>query len=294
MSQRVRVPTVLKSGPFTLREAELAGLTWDHLQSTSYQHLAHGTYAWVGLRADSLLMLQATLHRLPRETVFSGRTAPYLHGLDVPLCDPIHVTLPRDCGVSSRSGVRVRRSELKPEEVVRRHGLPCTSILRTLLDIGESPSLVENVVIADMALHADLISKQHLQAVVGARAGTKFAKRLRQMVDLAEPGSESAMETRLRIMLVQAGLPRPELQVNLQDDNGQFLGRADLYYPSHRLVIEYDGATHRTTLVEDNRRQNRILGAGHRLLRFTAADLRDAASVVAQVRAVLAAAPHPG
>jgi len=81
--------------------------------------------------------------------------------------------------------------------------------------------------------------------------------------------------------------------VNLHDDNGQFLGRADLYYRSHRLVIEYDGATHRATLVEDNRRQNRILAAGYRLLRFTAADLRDPASVVAQVRAALAATPHP-
>ena len=114
------------------------------------------------------------------------------------------------------------------------------------------------------------------------------------MVDLAEPGSESAQETRLRVSLVQAGLPVPELQVNLHDGNGQFLGRADLYYRSHRLVIEYDGATHRTSLVEDNRRQNRILGAGYRLLRFTAADLRDPAFIVAQVRAILAEAPHPG
>ncbi|HEY8641538.1 MAG TPA: DUF559 domain-containing protein [Candidatus Dormibacteraeota bacterium] len=284
---------MLKRGPFSLREAELAGLTWDHLQSSSYRHLAHGTYAWTGLRADSLLALQGTLHRLPGAAVFSGRTAAYLHGLDVPPCDPIQVTLPRDCGVSSRSGVRVRRSGLNPEEVVRRQGLPCTAILRTLLDIGESPALVESVVIADMALHADLITTEHLGAVVAARAGTKFAKRLRQMGDLAEPGSESAMETRLRIILVLAGLPRPELQVNLHDDNGQFLGRADLYYRSHRLVIEYDGATHRATLVEDNRRQNRILAAGYRLLRFTAADLRDPASVVAQVRAALAATPHP-
>jgi very-short-patch-repair endonuclease len=51
-------------------------------------------------------------------------------------------------------------------------------------------------------------------------------------------------------------------------------GRADLYYPAARLVIEYsDGVNHRDRLVEDNRRQNLLMDAGFRLLRFSAADI---------------------
>ncbi len=97
------------------------------------------------------------------------------------------------------------------------------------------------------------------------------------------------METRLRMLLVLAGLPRPEAQVSLHDGSGRFLGRADLYYPSQRLVIEYDGGTHRTSLVEDNRRQNLLLSAGYRLLRFTFADIREAPeAVVDQVKRALA------
>jgi len=38
------------------------------------------------------------------------------------------------------------------------------------------------------------------------------------------------METRLRWLLLSAGLPQPEVQVDLRDDDGDFLGRADLYY----------------------------------------------------------------
>ena len=53
---------------------------------------------------------------------------------------------------------------------------------------------------------------------------------------------------------------------------GRFLARTDLYYPDHRLTLEYDGGTHRESLVEDNRRQNRLLRAGFRLLRFTASE----------------------
>jgi very-short-patch-repair endonuclease len=101
---------------------------------------------------------------------------------------------------------------------------------------------------------------------------------------LAEP-AESPMETRLRWLLMQAGLPSPDVQKNLHDATGRFVGRADLYYPAARLVIEYDGANHRDRLIEDNRRQNVLVRAGYRLLRFTAADvLQRPAAVVALVR----------
>jgi very-short-patch-repair endonuclease len=91
------------------------------------------------------------------------------------------------------------------------------------------------------------------------------------------------------MLLVLAKLPRPEAQVSLHDEHDRFLGRVDLYYPAHRLAIEYDGGTHRTSLVEDNRRQNQLLNAGFRLLRFAFADIRETpTSVVDQVRHALA------
>jgi hypothetical protein len=118
--------------------------------------------------------------------------------------------------------------------------------------------------------------------------------RLRRVVELAEPATESPMETRLRILLIEAGLPRPQVQVWLADQRGAFVGRADLYYPSHRLVIEYDGGNHRDRLVEDDRRQNALVSAGYRVLRFTAADLLGhPEAVIAQVRAALSRRQRP-
>jgi very-short-patch-repair endonuclease len=58
-------------------------------------------------------------------------------------------------------------------------------------------------------------------------------------------------------------------------------------------VLEYDGGNHRERLVEDNRRQNRIINAGFQVLRFTAADIYGRPEVVvAQVRAALSARGH--
>ena len=97
------------------------------------------------------------------------------------------------------------------------------------------------------------------------------------------------MESRLRMVLVLGGLPRPKAQVSIHDRWGRFVGRPDLYYEQHRLGIEYDGGFHRDALAEDNRRQNRLLNAGVRLLRFTGTDvLGNPESVVSQVRAMLA------
>lgn len=76
--------------------------------------------------------------------------------------------------------------------------------------------------------------------------------------------------------------------MSIKDRWGRFVGRPDLYYEKHRLGIEYDGGIHRDKLTDDNRRQNALLKAGVRLLRFTAADvLGNPAAVVRQVRALL-------
>jgi len=115
------------------------------------------------------------------------------------------------------------------------------------------------------------------------------------VLEYAEGAAESAMESRLRMLLVLNGLPRPEVQVTIRDSTGSIIGRPDLYYRDHSLGVEYDGETHRASLVEDNRRQNRLLLADVILLRFTAADvLRRPDSVVTQVRNALTQAdPKP-
>ena len=100
------------------------------------------------------------------------------------------------------------------------------------------------------------------------------------------------MESRLRMVLVLGGLPRPRAQVSIHDRWGRFVGRPDLFYEQQRLGIEYDGGIHRERLAEDNRRQNKLLNAGVRLLRFTAADVMgNPGWVVTQVRLILATSP---
>jgi very-short-patch-repair endonuclease len=279
------VPSALRVAPFTIAEARSMGVTRRQLRGRRYRPLGSGIYGWAGLEESQELSLRAVARRLPRGAAFSGRTAAWLHGLDLPPCDPIEVTIPDPTGAGRRAGTRVCRAALSKDEIEPRHGLPTTTALRTVIDLGGRKTLVEGVVAADLALHAGLVTIAELETYVVEHRGSKGIARLRRVVRLAEPKAESAMETRLRVLLALARLPRPEVQVSIHDSHGRFVGRPDMLYRDQRLAIEYDGGNHRERLVDDNRRQNGLVEAGYRLLRFTAADVYGAPeSIVMQVR----------
>jgi hypothetical protein len=175
------------------------------------------------------------------------------------------------------------------DELVERKGLTCTCAVRTVCDLAWRLPFEEAVGAVDMALHGDLVGLADLELAVDARANQKGVKRQRRILGFADGRSESPMETRLRLLLVLAGLPKPDLQVRITAED-EFLARADLFYPNSNLVIEYDGSTHKSSLVEDSRRQNRLINAGYRVLRFTAADVLNAPDgVIAQVTQALTA-----
>ena len=174
-----------------------------------------------------------------------------------------------------------------------RRGFQATSAVRTLLDVSCRQALTEAVVVADMALHEGVVKPEELAASLRGYQGAWGIRSLRQVARHAEPKAESPMETRMRMLVVLNGLRRPEAQVSIYDAQGEFLGRPDLYYPAEKLGLEYDGGTHRISLVEDNRRQNRLLDVGVRLLRFTAADIYTSPdNVVALIRAQLEGSVH--
>jgi very-short-patch-repair endonuclease len=235
-------------------------------------------HRWNKRREDPWLTLLTWQRILPPEMVFVGATSAWLLGLDLEPTNPVEVAVPKLYGHRSRDGLMVRRDKIPPTEVVTKRGLRAAGLLRTLCQLCLRWPALEALVAIDMALHKGLTSAAALQMEGGRhRPG---AGRLRSLARFAAP-AESPMETRLRWLLIRAGLPRPEVQTKLR--NGA--ARADLYYPQARLVIEYDGGNHRERLAEDDQRQNLLVNAGYQVLRFTAVDIYKTPEItVAQVR----------
>jgi hypothetical protein len=138
------------------------------------------------------------------------------------------VTIPKGIGVSAKSGVVVRRAALSQAKSSK-----CAERERRLSFVRERStirmSVTEAVVVVDMALRAGLASLADLNALRVAGAGSAGVVNLRRVVGFAEPATESSMESRLRMVLVLGGLPRPQAKVSLHDRQDEFVGRPDLY-----------------------------------------------------------------
>jgi len=91
-------------------------------------------------------------------------------------------------------------------------------------------------------------------------------------LQLVRPGSESRPESLVRLAIVDAGLPEPEVNVDVYTDGGVFVGRADLLYRRYRLAVEYDGDHHRVDTTQYDRdagRMDDFAAAGWRVVRIT-------------------------
>jgi hypothetical protein len=123
-------------------------------------------------------------------------------------------------------------------DLVEIGGALITTPLRTAYDCARLLPLVEGVVVADALGHSRQISAEGLESFVATHRGARGIRTADQVVDLMDDRSESPMETRLRVLLVLEGMP-PEPQFKIYDAK-QIVARADLAYPDHHVVVEYD------------------------------------------------------
>jgi very-short-patch-repair endonuclease len=150
--------------------------------------------------------------------------------------------------------------------------------------------LIEAVVAVDAMLNARLVDRAALTALNDAGPYWPGVRQLRKVLLLCDPGAESPMETRLRMVLIAGRLPWPVTQHVVRDGAGRFVARLDLAYRERKLGIEYEGDHHRDSrrFQRDLRRANALRVCGWTVLRFAARDIyREPRTVIATVRAAL-------
>lgn len=279
--------------PFRGAEAVRHGLiTRARLSGPRWRRLLPDVYLRADALLDHLTWCQAALLITPPGTVLGFRSALGLYcptlrpGVD----DPVHLITPGRARLRSHTRLNVHEMALIPAETTTCGGFPVTTPTRTAFDLARDSNLVEAVIGVDALLASRRTTKSAIAPY--ATLGVPGSRRAARVLDLSNPGSESPMETRTRILLVLGGLPRPVVQYEVYHD-GLFIARLDLAYPERRLGLEYDGEQHRDrqTFRNDAVRANLLSLAAWTVLRFTADDvLRHPARMVAQVRALLSTA----
>lgn len=270
------------TAPFTLAHARKAGLTRGRLQGPGYQRLFQGVYAPAG-PVDLQTRVDAARLVLPRDAVATGRTALRLFGLGLGSDLPLHFVTREPIRVR-RAGVRLVVAEKLPEHR-ERVALPEDASAFVLDD----ESLLEAVIVVDRALHRKLITRAALLV-------RPLTPRARAAYAHLDDGAHSPRETRLRLALTQAGLPRPTTQARILEDR-RLVAQVDLLYAEYRVVIEYEGEQHLTDRGQWNKDIDRyaaLARLGYTVIRVTAERVRTPDAVVTEVYAALRSAGYRG
>lgn len=254
-------PSPFGSEPFRVADGLREGLGRGTLNGPRFDRPFHGVREW---RGEANLDHEEREKRSPRERrlrdftrrcrqfatrmgesdFFSHGTALILRGAATPhdWDEAIHVSAVRPRNPARTRGVVSHR--LAPREPAFRRvgGLRIEDPARAWVQASTHLPAVELTVAADflVARRRRLVTIEQLraEAAVMRRPG------LQPVLDRVRDGAESPWETRLRLALVDGGLPEPQLAYELRGLDGRFIARLDQAYPEYRVAVEYDGRQH--------------------------------------------------
>jgi hypothetical protein len=298
MRRAAPLPPELRDVPFSTSSALRSGVGPSRLRRSDLSAPFHGVRTSGGTASDLLSLASVYAVRMPDREFFCHLTAAALLGLRLPerirdVSTPLHVgtiapaRAPRPRGVTGH--------QLGSAAVVALgDGLRVTSPLTTWCQLARELTPLDLVVMGDGLVRrtAPLATAEEVDAAVRAWAGRPGAAKLRLALAQLRPGTDSGRETMLRLLLVRSGLPEPTVNHPVLNRFGAFIGFADLAYPTERVILEYDGGQHREDEKQFHRdidRLDEFVEEGWRVIRVNKSLMGRSATLVAKVRAALAA-----
>ncbi|TCK26956.1 endonuclease domain-containing protein [Pseudonocardia endophytica] len=270
-----------------------AGLvTWSVLRGPRFDRLLPDIY---GVHQDEprdlALRSRAAFRWGGDRGVLVGHSAAELLGADCsPWRAPAELAVPGG-GLRSRDGVIVRRDRLHPGEIAVVGDVRTTTPMRTAFDLGCRSGLVEGVVAVDALARVHRFPPDLLVNFAVRYARARGVYRFTDVLAFCDRKAGSPPESRLRMLLVLSGLPRPVVQHPVLDDDRRRAVWLDLAYPEHRVGVEYDGGEHLKPeqVRKDIARHTRLVAAGWRVFRYTSQEIRNERDrIVADVAEALA------
>jgi hypothetical protein len=222
-----------------------------------------------------------------RRATIAGAAAAALHGAqwipdDVPV-ELVH-TNPR-----APRGVLTRRGVLYDGETQPIAGYPVTTPERTAFDIGRRGAVHSAVARLDALARVTGFKVEDVLRVAENHPRAPRLRCLEAALELVDPGAQSPRESYLRLLFIDAGLPRPQTQIPVLGADRIPIAYLDMGWQEWLVAVEYDGDQHRSDrrqYVKDIRRTERLQEMGWTIVRVVAED--SPAAVLRRVRAAIA------
>lgn len=277
----IRLREWLRSRPAPIvsrREAIALGFTdrmiRRRLEAGWWAAVDRGVYDVDGSYDGWLATLTGAVAKLP--AVVSHHSAAELHGFPGTPRGKLVVSVPHRT-THAYPGVEVRQStDLAPAYITHVEGLPTTTPERTVMDIAHHHKLAFMVTLLEQMLVAGQIDPERLERTLRelGRRGRPGTTRTRKALEAVVPNIErleSELERLVLRLIVDAGLPVPDLQFHLPWRTSR-PGRVDMAYTAARLIIECDGRRWHIAadaFEADRERDNLAMLAGWRVIRIT-------------------------
>lgn len=217
---------------------------------------------------DSRIRAALALH--PEDAFASHVSAAEVLGLPVPQRGFAHVTVRNEEDRRFRPGLKPHVTK-RPRRIIVVRGIRTTDPIATFIDCAGSLSLVDLVILGDaLCMLFNIKARTLLNAC--AASTDYYASAALKAARLVRDGVDSPMETRLRLLIVFAGLPEPTVNFLMRRDDGSVRRRIDLIYLMIKLIIEYDGRQHADDAVQWRRdldRREEFDDEGYRILVVT-------------------------
>lgn len=237
------------SSPFTRQEGLAAGLTVDQLAGPRFQRLFHGLYLPAQVQATVVHRAQAALKVSAPGSYASHHTAAAIWGGWIATTAETHISVPAGSPRTKRQGIRAHRAPASAT-VVEHRGVLLSSPSQTFLELAAAPlDFVELVIFGDSLVRQKRTTPEELRDTA-ASSVSRGAATARRAARLVRSGVDSAPETRLRLLIVLAELPEPEVNLVTRLAGGEWHRRFDLCYPQLKVIIEYDGRHHASELAQ--------------------------------------------
>jgi very-short-patch-repair endonuclease len=189
------------------------------------------------------------------------------------------------------TNVRIHRVAVTREAIVRRRGLWVTGQGDTALDCIGWLSPGRALTLADRALQNRWLHDADIYRRLHDQRGRWGNRQIHRILDIARDGADAESERRLHRLLRRAGVVGWTAHLPFVSAAGRF--EIDVAFPEQRIAVEVDGYAYHhgdARFQTDRRKQNALMAAGWRVLRFTWADIIDRPQqVLTQIGALLAA-----
>jgi len=233
------VPVTVVIGSEAVQSGELTR----HDLRKYYRRLHPDVYASkrTDLRLEDRIMAAWLWSR--RRGVVCGLAASALHGAKWVDADvPIELVLPNH---RAPAGVIARNSTLSDDEVINRDGMKLTTVERTAFDLARTGRIGQAVARLDALAAATHFKDDDVRALTPRHRRSRHIRRLDEVLDLVDAGAESPQETRVRLLLLDNGFPRPATQIPVMDPVGYPRYYLDMGWKDIMVAVEYDGEHHR-------------------------------------------------